>query len=110
NVITVPTQAFVNGDFSGLISGTSVIPIFDPTTTSSAGTRTQFPGNIIPLARFTQLAKVVGQYMPTPTLPGIISNFNSNSSATWPYLNTYVPLIKIDHSISNKQKIMGSYT
>lgn len=72
--------------------------------------RTQFPGNIIPTERISQPAKVVAQYMPSPTRPGIVNNYNSRAAATWPYYNTWVPLIKIDHSISTRQKLQGSYT
>ncbi len=115
NIITIPTQKFLNGDFSGLTNAAGQqIPIFDPATTAPDGSggfvRTQFTGNIIPPARITQPGKIVAQYMPSPTLPGNVNNFNSNAAATWPYYNTWVPLIKIDHSISTKQKIQGSYT
>ena len=114
NIITIPTKAFLNGDFSGLTSGGAQTPIFDPDTTVADGkgsfARSQFPGNVIPLTRITQAAKVVAQYMPSPTLPGVINNFNSRAAATWPYYNTWVPLVKIDHSISSKQKLQGSYT
>ena len=115
NIITIPTRAFLKGDFSGLVNAAGAqIPIFDPTSTASDGkggfVRTQFPGNVIPPTSITQAANVVAQYMPSPTLPGDINNFNSLAAATWPYYNTWVPLIKIDHSISSKQKLMGSYT
>jgi Carboxypeptidase regulatory-like domain len=115
NIITIPTQAMLRGDFSDFRDASgNQIPIFDPATTVPDGnggfTRTQFPGNIIPPERISQAAKVVAQYMPSPTLPGVVNNFNSHAAATWPYYNTWVPLIKIDHSISTRQKIQGSYT
>lgn len=114
SIITVPTQEFLNGDFSQLTSGGAQIPVFDPETTVSDGngsyTRTQFPGNVIPKNRISQAAKVVAEYMPSPTLPGVVNNFNSHAAATWPYYNTWVPLIKVDHSISSKQKLQGSFT
>ncbi len=114
SIITIPTKAFLNGDFSGLTSGGNLIPIFDPDTTVPDGNgsyvRLPFAGNLIPASRITQPAKVVAQYMPSPTLPGAINNFNSKAATSWPYYNTWVPLIKIDHSISSKQKLMGSYT
>src|SRR5205085_9947649 len=52
----------------------------------------------------------VGSYVPPPSLPGQLNNFYDNRAATWPYYNTTTPLIKIDHSISDKQKLMFSYT
>jgi hypothetical protein len=48
--------------------------------------------------------------MPSPTRLGIVNNYNSRAAATWPYYNTWVPLLKIDHSISTRQKLQGSYT
>jgi hypothetical protein len=115
NITTIPTRDFLNGDFSKLTNAAGQqIPIFDPATTVPDGNggfvRQQFTGNIIPAYRISQAARVVAQYMPNPTLPGIVNNYNSRAAATWPYYNTWVPLIKIDHSISNKQKIQGSYT
>ena len=115
NLITIPTPAMLGGDFSDYRDATgNLIPIFDPLTTVPDGRggfmRTQFPGNIIPPERISKAAKIAAQYMPAPTRPGIVNNFNSRAAATWPYYNTWVPLIKIDHSISTKQKIQGSYT
>lgn len=105
---TVPTQAFLSGDFSQFTAANgSQIPIFDP---ASGTVRTQFPGNIIPLSRITQMARVVSSYIPAPSLPGQINNFYDHRAATWPYYNTTVPLIKVDHSISSKQKVMLSWT
>ena len=115
NIITIPTRDFLNGNFSALTNAAGQqIPIFDPASTTSDGSgglvRTQFTNNIIPPTRITEPGKIVAQYMPRPTLPGIVNNYNSLAAATWPYYNTWVPLIKVDHSISNKQKLQGSYT
>ena len=112
---TVPTQAMLSGDFSGLTAANgSQIPIFDPTTTQPDGkggfVRLQFPGNVIPANRITPMAKIVSSYIPAPSLPGQLNNFYDHRAATWPYYNTTTPLIKIDHSISDKQKLMFSYT
>jgi len=115
NLVTIPTPAFLSGDFSALVSGTTQIPIFDPTSTAPDGkggfVRTQFPGNVIPKERIILPAKVVAQYMPTPTRPGVINNFNSLGTGLnqWWY-DTFTPLFKLDHSISSKQKITTSYT
>ncbi|MEO8097902.1 MAG: carboxypeptidase regulatory-like domain-containing protein, partial [Acidobacteriota bacterium] len=114
NIITIPTREFLNGDFSALRNAAGQIPIFDPTTSAPDGNgsvvRTQFVGNVIPATRISQIGKTVAQYMPAPTLPGIVNNFNSKAAATWPFYNTFVPLLKIDHSLSSKQKLSGSYT
>ena len=112
---TVPTPAMLSGNFSGLTTAAgAVIPIYDPATTRPDGNggfvRDQFPGNIIPANRITQMAKIVSSYIPAPSLGGELNNFYDHRASTWPYYNTTVPLIKIDHSISDKQKLMFSYT
>jgi len=112
---TIPTQAMLGGNFSGLTSGSGAqIPIFDPASQQPDGNgsyvRTPFPGNIIPANRITQMASIVSSYIPTPSLPGELNNFYDHRASTWPYYNTTVPLIKIDQNISDKQKLMFSYT
>jgi len=114
---TVPTQAFLAGNFSGLTSASGAqIPVFDPQSTQPDGkgsySRTQFPGNIIPASEIIPMAKIVSSYIPAPSpgLSGELNNFYDHRAATWPYYNTTTPLIKIDHSISDKQKVMFSYT
>ena len=112
---TIPTQAMLGGNFSGLTSATgAVIPIFDPNSTQSDGKgsymRTQFPGNIIPATQITKMASIVSSYIPVPSLPGELNNFYDHRANTWPYYNTTTPLIKIDQNISDKQKLMVSYT
>ena len=112
---TVPTQAMLSGNFGGLTSASgATIPIFDPNSTQPDGNgsyvRSQFPGNIIPANLISPMAKIVSSYIPAPSLPGQLNNFYDHRASTWPYYNTTVPLIKIDHSISDKQKLMFSYT
>jgi hypothetical protein len=114
-IMTVPTQKFVNGDFSAL-TGTSgaIVPVYDPATTTTDGSgniiRTAFVGNVIPTSRISAAGKLVAQYMPAPVLNTQSNNYYSKAAATWPYYNTWTPIIKIDHSISTKQKLQGSWT
>ena len=115
SIITIPTPAFMTGDFTGLVSASGAqIPIYDPSTTQPDGkgsfVRTPFPGNKILPTRITAAANIVASYLPAPTLPGDINNFLDHKSPTWPYYNTTVPLIKIDHNISSRQTLMFSYT
>ncbi len=114
-IATVPTKAFLAGDFSGLTTAAGAqIPIFDPATTQPDGkgsfVRAQFPGNVIPANRVTNMAKIVSSYIPAPDLPGQINNFYDHRAITWPYYNTTTPLVKIDHSISDRQKLQFSWT
>src|SRR5882757_6899594 len=58
-LVTVPTAAMRNGDFSGLVNGAGILQqLYDPRSTE-AGTyqRTPFPNNQIPLDRISPLAK-----------------------------------------------------
>jgi hypothetical protein len=56
---SVPSQAFLNGDFSSLAT-----PIRDPLTNQP------FQGNIIPANRFSHFAKTLTPTIPAPNSPG----------------------------------------
>ena len=119
---TVPTQAMRGGDFSEL-STTSVLgtnpcdgtpiyrgQIFDPateTTVSGVRCRTAFPGNKIPAGRITASGMNYLNYYPVPTVAGIFNNYSINV----PYpINNAVYTIRIDHSISDNNKLFGMWT
>jgi len=106
---TVPTPAEIQGNFSQLGA-----PIYDPTTTVPDGkggfVRQAFANNQIPASRITQAAQMIDGYIPAPTFAGINNNYINRAAPTWPYFNTYTPLIKVDHSISDTEKLSVSYT
>jgi hypothetical protein len=115
NLITVPTEAFKAGDFSGLVDSQGrQIPIFDPLTTRPDGNggfvRDQFPGNRIPADRISAGAATILSYLPTPDLAGNISNFRARNSPTWPYYDIYTPIVKVDHNLSTAQRLSVMYT
>jgi Carboxypeptidase regulatory-like domain/TonB dependent receptor/TonB-dependent Receptor Plug Domain len=66
----VPTPAFKNGDFSGLVDAQgNLIRIYDPNTgrdVNGVWTRDQFPGNRIPANRINPTARAIMQYWPEP--------------------------------------------
>jgi len=115
---TVPTAAFKQGDFSKLVNSAGVqIPIFDPSTTTPDGNgsfvREQFPNNIIPTSKISPIAKKIVPFMTDPDLPGVLTqNFYSRSfsGTQWPFFNNYVTTVKVDHSVSTKQKVSVLYT
>src|SRR5258708_6204050 len=86
-LVTVPTVAMRNGDFSGLINGAGIQQIlYDPNTTE-AGTlqRTPFPNNQIPILRQSPLAKAIYAATPLPNTadnPLVNSNFNAVNNIT----------------------------
>jgi hypothetical protein len=73
-LMTVPTAAIRNGDFSG--TGAT---IYDPATLDpTTGLRQPFPGNQIPLNRITSQSSYFLQFWPNPISPGFANNAVSN--------------------------------
>jgi len=127
---TVPTLANRAGDFTatlntGVVLGTNPCngqpiyqgEIFDPATTQNAATptgtiqcRTPFVTNgvlnTIPASRFSQVAKKLVGALPSPTNSNLQNNYFFTTSGTT--LQTS-DVIRIDHSITNNDKIFGSY-
>ena len=114
---TVPTPAMRAGNFSGSIVATKTSTalggltentIYDPQTTAlvnGVNTRTPFPGNIIPTTRLDPVALKIQALIPTPvgaTGGNLINNWPQGPQyKTW----SVQPAIKIDHNISDTQKI-----
>jgi hypothetical protein len=102
--MTLPTTAECNGDFSGL-----GVNIYDPVTRQQF----QYLGkmNVIPPSQISSAAKLICSYVPkVDPSAGLNNNYHSQSAPTWPYFNTFTPLVKIDHSFSDKEKLSVSYT
>jgi len=94
NNAVVPTALERNGDFSQ----SKVSPV-DPLSGAL------FPNNIVPQTRLDPTAQnILNKYVPTANLPG---NFWQGTIPN-PY-NTSEYLVKIDHSISDRQRLSGSY-
>ena len=114
---TVPTAAFLNGDFSALLDTTRNLgadsagnaiyrgAIFDPVTNNV------FPGNIIPANRFSsnskKLVEIYKQYY-APTLPGVINN-SSVPAAGNPWFHQTQFTMKLDQVISDENRLSFSY-
>jgi Carboxypeptidase regulatory-like domain/TonB dependent receptor-like, beta-barrel len=90
-VSTVPTAKMRNGDFSE-----SPNRIYDPLTLVG-NTRTQFPGNVIPAARFNPVGKNVFDLYPLPNQPGLTNNYVVNASRKY---DGYQLDYKLDHYFS----------
>src|SRR3954454_11223078 len=64
---TVPTQAWLNGDFSGLRNGSGQpITLYDPYNVDANGNRVAFVNNQIPVNRMDPVARALLQYFPKP--------------------------------------------
>lgn len=116
---TVPTDAFLTGDFSSLITagGNTVLgtdsagntiykgSIFDPTTGDV------FPGNKIPSTRFSKVSQQIisiyqKDYVPaatTPTGNELAPAGNSPSQTHYEYT------MRVDHNLSANNHIFGDY-
>ena len=112
SVVTIPTAEMYNGDFSNWRDASgNLIPVYDPATTrvnpNGAGfVRDPFPGNQIPLARFSSISRtVLALATMRPDLPGVLNNFTYTSGdriQTNPW-NKFS--IKLDHNLSSKDRI-----
>ena len=126
--ITLPTQAEVGGDFSGLIdpnNPSTHTPIFVPVAwgsnpslipagctvpaTGPGSPGTQWPGNKIPTSCFSQVsANLLKQFpLPAPTNSSAVINNYSPATVT---LNLQTDIsVNIDHNLTSKQAIHGLY-
>jgi outer membrane receptor protein involved in Fe transport len=107
NLITVPTMAMRNGDFSALLPGTV---IYDPTTSRQVGTTTvrdPFPGNIIPQNRIDPIARNLMQLYPAPTTSGLVNNYSGQTNRTQDSNSTDV---KVDHRFTQNNTLAMRYS
>ena len=113
---TVPTLAQRRGDFSQTLAQTGqLIRIFDPFTTrpNPAGgfIRDAFDGNVIPANRIDPVALQVLNYFPLPNQPGnSVTGAQNYFSTGTQELNVDNVDGRIDHQISDNQKIFGRYS
>jgi hypothetical protein len=107
NLISLPTAAFKQGDFSGFRGASgALIPIFDPATTLPDGTRTPFPANIIPANRISKVASNVMPLIPAADFAGYFNNYlnrtaNPTTDVSWS--------IKADQILTLRQRLSFSY-
>ncbi len=111
SVLSVPTALELTGNFSQSLakSGAQQL-IYDPLTTSlSTGVRQQFPNNIIPANRLSNVGQALASYFPAPNAPTAYygaPNYNITGSypnrgdqSTW----------KADHQFASWIRASGSY-
>ena len=111
-LVTVPTVAMRNGDFSGLVNSAGILQqLYDPNTTQ-AGTlqRTPFPNNQIPINRISPLAKTLYAATPLPQTadnPLVNSNFNAVNTTTQTVPNI---TIRLDHVFNENNRMYFRFT
>ncbi|MBL8228009.1 MAG: TonB-dependent receptor, partial [Bryobacterales bacterium] len=103
---TLPTAAFVQGDFSGLARNNAVVPIYDPNTNRSDGaggfTRDPFPGNRIPTQRFSEVSRKVLPLIPAPSNSGLLNNYQVVGAQRFDR-NVYTT--RFDHNLSETNRL-----
>jgi hypothetical protein len=110
-LVTVPTVAMRQGDFSGLINRAGIQQIlYDPNTTGAGYSRQPFPGNRIPLMRISPLAKAIYEATPLPTNienPLVGSNLTdvNNVIQNVPNINT-----RFDHVLNPYNRLYARFT
>jgi hypothetical protein len=130
---TVPLPEFYNGDFSRLLqtvtagtdaNGNPVYrgAIYDPATfRQTSGGRwvgDMFPGNRIPVSRFSQVSQrlnAIAKARYVPTVKDATGNYALANNSVFPLSNTpefdqHQFSVKMDQMIRSTHKISGSYT
>jgi hypothetical protein len=109
DVMSVPTAAMRNGDFSGMRDAQgNMIPIYDPLTTNAAGARTPFPNNIIPQNRISPWAREYLKAIPMPA--SVLANGNGSLPAQ-DVINDAAQQasFKLDHHFNDRVSLSGVY-
>jgi Carboxypeptidase regulatory-like domain len=128
---TVPTPAFLKGDFSALLGGPLMIngspakdacgrqinigEIYNPLNPVVSGGNTcyqPFSGNIIPQNQLSPIASSIAKNLYgngyTPTGPGLVNNFPSLAGTYSDTTSIHYDL-KLDHNLSANQRISGGF-
>src|SRR5262245_30075593 len=92
----VPTPAQLSGDFRS-----DTRPVIDPLT------GLQFPGNVIPSARISDVARKFAALYPAPNSGLAAPNFLNSGSDR---IDEYQYVARLDHSFSNNWKAFARYT
>ncbi len=96
-VMTVPTALMKQGNFTQA----GVPAIYDPATTAG-NVRQPFPGNIIPSARITPIARNVVANIPDPNVPTLAGNYNFVNTVAY---DRYIWSLKFDHAFSATNRV-----
>ena len=112
--LTVPTDLQRTGDFSQTFNAKGqVIPIYDPSTTASTGgptVRSLFDGNRIPMSKLDPVALKLMKFYPEPNRPpDSVAGGNNFRSNTVTALTHDFYTAKIDHNLSNRDRLTGRY-
>ena len=103
-ISTVPTQLQRQGGFTEAIAG-RVPAIYDPATGTS---RSQFPGNRIPLDRMDPVARALLERYPLPTSPGTANNYRRVGNEA---VDQNQFSVRVDHRLAgNRDQVFARVT
>jgi len=113
-ILAVPTERERNGDFSRSLSrldyqAGALQAIYDPLTTTAAGTRQVFAGNVLPASRIDAAGKAMASYYPLPNAAARFygdANYNATVAA---YNRADQTTWKVDHELFRWWKASASY-
>jgi hypothetical protein len=105
--MTVPTPAMKQGDFSALSNQLFTPQNFTPPASCPLVPGSPIAGNLIPTTCFSPLAADLLPLVPDPTLPGLVDNISSQVGVVPTRQTSWG--ISIDHNLTEKQKLHGSY-
>ena len=114
STLTVPSALQSAGNFSQTFNASGkVIPIYDPATTTGAGstaTRSPFPNNVIPANQLDPVALNIVKFYPQPNrAPDSITGAN-NSRANFVVGTTHYNITsKVDHNFNDHDKVTGRF-
>jgi len=102
----LPTPANLRGDFSAMLSASdSANPLGRAVTIKNPATGRPYPGNILPVSDFDPAALNTVKLLPAPgPVNGLTSYIQPNAPQ-----NFHEELIRIDHSLTSKDRITGRY-
>jgi hypothetical protein len=115
-ITTVPTPLQRTGNFSQTFNAAgALVLVADPLTTrrleDGTYSRTLFPGNVIPSARFSQVAANVSKIWPAPNAQGNpLTNVNNFSTQGGSGTDEHQIITKIDHNLSSRWKFFGTFS
>ncbi|MDZ4796702.1 MAG: carboxypeptidase regulatory-like domain-containing protein [Bryobacteraceae bacterium] len=115
SLASVAPAAWRTGDLSQLLSQATPQVIRDPRTGTTIATRTPFPNNQIPVARFSPVARFIfanpNLYpLPNTNGTGALGVTNNYIGATRNYLSNKQGDIKLDHRLSDKDNLMFRFS
>ncbi len=118
-IMSLPTDLERKGDFSqsyttNVVGGQRIrypYQVYDPLTVDSKGSRTLFPGMLIPSNRLSKVAQGVLQYVPMPNTPGDGTSTDANNFVPHSSRQNKMAVImgRGDHTWSNSHKTFATF-